>query len=75
VAADTETPIEDVTEQFFSGQDSGERDGMPCDDGEPPFGTIGGRGERIDRRYLERKFDAADSGQIDRKAKKIRTVR
>jgi hypothetical protein len=75
VAADTQTPIEDVTKELLSGQDPGEGDGVPCDDGKPPFGTIGGRRERVDRRYLEWKLDAADSGEVDRQAKKVGTVR
>jgi len=48
---------------------------VPRDDRQAPLGPVGCRCERVDRRHLEREFNAPDSRQVDRQAEQVGTLR
>ena len=72
--ADGERPVEGLAEQFLAGQHPGQRYLLAGDNGDAPFGRVGGRGVAVDRRRLEGQLDATDSCQVDGEAQQIRAV-
>ncbi|HEV2368452.1 MAG TPA: pyridoxal-phosphate dependent enzyme, partial [Acidimicrobiales bacterium] len=74
-AADGQAPVEGVAHQLLPGQDASQGDLLVGDDTQPALGGVGGGGERVDGRDLEREVDAAHTGQVDGQAQQVGALR
>lgn len=75
VLADGERLVEGLAEQFLTGEDPGEGHLLAGDDGDPPFGGVGGRRVAVYRRRFEWELDAADACEIDGQSQQVGPVR
>ena len=71
VSAHCQASVEHLAQQFFSPEDSSKGNGIARHNRQPSLGCVGGRGERVDRRYLERQVNPAHTGEVDGETQQV----